>query len=71
MTLFVIIVIVSLSTFEGKTERFNGSINQCMVHALKFNQEQKDAIGFCILEKESEQQPQLRPEGSHHTPGKK
>jgi hypothetical protein len=66
MTLFVIIVIVSLSTFEGKTERFNGSINQCMVQAMKFNQEQKDAIGFCILEKESAQQPQLRPEGSHN-----
>jgi hypothetical protein len=66
MKIFVMIVIVSLSTFEGETKRFNGSINQCMVQALKFNQEQKDAIGFCILEKESAQQPQRRPEGSHN-----
>ena len=65
MTFFVILVIVSLSTFEGKTERFNGTINQCMVQAMKFNQEQEKAIGFCILDKESAQQPQLRPEGSH------
>ena len=64
MTIYVLMIIVSLSTFEGNSQRFNGGINQCMIAALEFNNEQTDALAFCQLEKEI-QKSSPQSEGSH------
>lgn len=58
MTLYVLMIIVSLNVIEGKSQRFNGDINQCMIAALEFNNEQTDALAFCQLEKETPKPPE-------------
>jgi len=57
VTIYVLMIIVSLSALEGKSKRFNGDINQCMVAALEFNKKQRDALAFCQLEKEKQTSP--------------
>lgn len=50
MRLFVLLWIVSIGTLEGEKQIYNGTLNDCMINSLEFNNNQKKALAFCVLQ---------------------